>query len=76
MTRHVWFVCDCGSQYNLGEATQSGMLCPAHAGRMRRMDSAWAVGGMETPASAKCVPRGTHRNKGPSEALITLLERN
>ncbi len=76
MNQRVWLICDCGSRYDLEEATRSGMICPACNGRMRRMDSAWAVEKLETPVRAQPVPRGTGSNQGSSLAVITLPSRN
>ncbi len=79
MTHQLWFICDCGSRYDLEEATRLGMSCPACGGQMRRVDSAWAVSSIQNPPGGKHVPTRT-RFVSPGAsiqvALITLPSRN
>ena len=76
MAHQVWFICDCGSRYDLVEATQLGMICPACSGPMRKMDSAWAVEKIRNHTNSESVPRGTHLENKRFVALITLPSRN
>lgn len=76
MAQRLWFICNCGSRYDLEEATRLGMTCPACGGSTHRMDSAWAVAEMGQPASSKCVTRVTHLKEDHAVALITLPSRN
>ena len=76
MTHQVWFICDCGSRYDLAEATRLGMSCPACNGPMRRMDSEWAVNEIRNRSRPESGTRVTHLENMHLVALITLPSRN
>lgn len=76
MTHQLWFICDCGSRYDLEEATRLGMSCPACSGTMQRLDSEWAVNNIRTKQNNRSVPMGTDRRNSSAVAIITLPSRN